>query len=65
MRKVRLDLDGLEVESFATTGGRGAERGTVKGHDSAVGTWESIDTSQSEDGMCACMPGVVPSRDAC
>jgi hypothetical protein len=32
MRKLRLDLDHLEVESFEATPRDGEERGTVQGH---------------------------------
>ena len=34
MEKMRLTLDELEVQSFATTSGTGRQRGTVRGHDS-------------------------------
>lgn len=34
MAKIRLDLEQLAVESFTTTQGERAERGTVRGHDS-------------------------------
>ena len=37
MKKLRLQLDDLAVESFATAEGRGAERGTVRGHASEIG----------------------------
>jgi len=33
MRKTRLTLEDLDVQSFATTSGTGAQRGTVRGHD--------------------------------
>lgn len=33
MRKVKLDLDELAVESFATADGESEVRGTVHGHD--------------------------------
>ena len=33
MEKIRLSLDELTVQSFATTAGARAERGTVRGHD--------------------------------
>jgi len=35
MKKIRLDMDALAVETFATTKDDGAGRGTVRGHDSA------------------------------
>jgi hypothetical protein len=33
MEKVRLTLDELHVQSFATTGDAAGQRGTVRGHD--------------------------------
>jgi hypothetical protein len=36
MEKVRLSLDDLHVQSFATTGAGAAPRGTVRGHDSVT-----------------------------
>jgi hypothetical protein len=32
VKKLRMNLDSLVVESFATDGGTGARRGTVQGH---------------------------------
>ncbi|HET7234223.1 MAG TPA: hypothetical protein VFJ16_29690 [Longimicrobium sp.] len=37
MRKVKLNLDGLVVETFAAGDSGPAERGTVKAHATAVG----------------------------
>lgn len=37
MRKIRLDVDSLAVESFATTEGGGIRRGTVHGRAEASG----------------------------
>ena len=34
MKKIRLNLDALAVETFATTTDDGRDRGTVRGHDS-------------------------------
>lgn len=33
MKKLKLDLDRLKVESFPTSGGRGKARGTVRAHE--------------------------------
>lgn len=33
MKKLRLDLESLRVQSFGTAAGRHTERGTVRGHD--------------------------------
>lgn len=38
MNKLKLDLDGLQVETFETAAADGAERGTVHGHYSQRGT---------------------------
>ena len=32
MEKIRFNIDELQVQSFATTGGNAAERGTVRAH---------------------------------
>ncbi|HEX8244714.1 MAG TPA: hypothetical protein VF541_14505 [Longimicrobium sp.] len=45
--KLRLDLDSLRVESFATQGG-GESRGTVRGHVS----WLCPDTTTPSDTDC-------------
>jgi hypothetical protein len=36
MNKIRLNLDALRIESFATTDADGRTRGTVRGHDYAT-----------------------------
>lgn len=41
MQKLRLDLDALDVDSFATDGGRQTPRGTVHGQDS-TGSWFTV-----------------------
>ena len=71
MRKLRLKLDELAVESFAPAG-LAAERGTVRGHVSLYwedclpsetcpgAGWPCEETQQSCDGTCyvhTCQPG--------
>lgn len=63
MKKIRLDVDMLSVETFSTTGAAGA-RGTVNAHDSQYGECYSVDcpgtgTGESE---CSC-PSICP--DTC
>jgi len=69
MNKIRLNLDALAVETFATTKDRGAKRGTVRGHDSTAGTndWTCWDcTSHSGlDGMCWCQPANNTNHISC
>jgi hypothetical protein len=57
MNKIRLDLDTLAVETFATTTDEGRKRGTVRGHDSAgsgVGCASLGCTSVSGLEQCVC-----------
>jgi hypothetical protein len=53
MKKIKLELDRLDVESFAVTPARG-ERGTVRGHDTVgctpAGACETLFTCYSCDG---------------
>ena len=49
MRKIKLDLDALQVESFETGAGQRTTRGTVHG---AVDT-QACPTSQEPGGPCA------------
>lgn len=50
MEKVRLSLDDLEVQSFATAGPAGEPRGTVRGHDSAP--TEPVNCCDCHSGAC-------------
>ncbi len=47
MRKIRLDLDDLTVESFGTAQGEETKAGTVRGHD----------VTQPADGCASRQPG--------
>jgi len=50
MKKLRLELDAVRVESFATAGaGAGAPRGTLRGHEAAV-------TRECPTNFCATVP---------
>lgn len=47
MRKMKLELEALEVESFTTGSGNGV--GTVRGHDSTDQTYCGCQTEQTGD----------------
>lgn len=51
MRKIRLDLDGLSVDTFATSPAE-AERGTVQGHWSQLGTCDAFVATCQLNGTC-------------
>jgi hypothetical protein len=62
MEKVRLSLDELEVQSFATTTGEAQRRGTVRGHDAPTDEvecptadyrWNTCFPTQCQ-GSCGC-----------
>ena len=66
MRKIKLELEALEVESFPTASGGDAERGTVRGQASGLGcptdpdcTGGGVDPSYSADGGCVCQAMVA------
>jgi hypothetical protein len=73
MKKVRLDLEQLAVESFATARGRGAEKGTVRGHDSgseayscwADCTWGCVSHSGYEWCICPILPNTDHHSCSC
>jgi hypothetical protein len=56
MRKVRLDLDALAVESFETDGGTTKRKGTVHGHAPTLDLGETCNGGNtcwdSCDGVC-------------
>ena len=73
MRKLKLDVEALEVTSFEVSGRRG-ERGTVAGHlnqEAAANTEAWMDTCENTCASCygACGPtnngGVCGSNSAC
>lgn len=54
MRKMKLEPDALQVETFRTAAGEGAERGTVHGHFySQVGTCDGRVGTCQLGGTCA------------
>jgi len=63
--KLRLDLDHLSVDSFATHPARDGIRGTVQGHDSDIPDTSTFDlgkvtflcTAGCPGGTLACEPG--------
>lgn len=72
MKKIRLDLEQLAVESFATARGRGAEKGTVRGHDDRGEAYSCEKdcswgcTSHSGlDAWCICQPQVNTNDHSC
>lgn len=54
MKKIRLSLDALAVETFATTKNGRVEWGTVRGHGSGIGCGSMGCDSISADGGCVC-----------
>ena len=61
MRKLRLDVDALKVEEFATEPARAAALGSVRGHDQSYSYCFCPQTyldlgceSVSEDDQCVC-----------
>lgn len=53
MRKLKLDLEALTVEEFATEEVEARERGTVRGHGSVYSNCAAECESRSDDG-CWC-----------
>jgi hypothetical protein len=60
MNKMKLNLDGLQVETFETAAADGTERGTVHGHWSQPGTCDARAATCQYGGTCG--PGCA-SRD--
>jgi hypothetical protein len=60
MNKLKLDLDGLSVETFDTAAEIHEERGTVHGH------WSRVGTCDARVGTCqygaTCGPGCPGTR---
>ena len=52
MKKIRLDLEMLDVETFET-GADEAARGTVRGHWSQLGTCDAVVATCQQNGTCA------------
>lgn len=60
MNKIKLNLDRLQVESFATDADGGGERGTVHGHWSQLGTCDGRVATCQYGGTCG--PGCATRR---
>jgi len=58
MRKIRLDLEKLGVETFETSAAE-PERGTVRGHWSQVGTCDAVVGTCQYGGTCGPGCGTV------
>ena len=54
MRKIKLDVDALAVDTFAPVEGAGADAGTVEAMGSGVGCMSLGCDSISDDGQCNC-----------
>ena len=65
MKKMRLDLESLDVEAFATSEAEG-ERGTVQGHWSQVGTCDAAFVATCQvNGTCAWTCGSGCNSSTC
>ena len=59
MKKLSLDLDALQVETFDTAAGDGTPRGTVRGNDSRPTTFTQtlVQTTTDPNQECMCQSG--------
>jgi hypothetical protein len=69
MKKIRLDLDTLDVVSFATAGGPNAPRGTIHGNSSTYFTMGQVSCygecmTKEYDSCWEAGPSVGPSCDS-
>lgn len=64
MRKIRMDLDALSVETFEL-GRPEPLRGTVRGHWSQVGTCDAVVATCQVNGTCAWTCGVRCGSGTC
>jgi len=74
VKKLKLDLDMLQVDSFAVTATRGVEEGTVKGADAGTDGPLNKDTGDSYDycggggggsGYFSCTPQYPTNENTC
>ena len=65
MKKIRLDLDRLDVETFETSAAELPARGTVHGHYSQVGTCDAVVGTCQLNGTCARTCGSRCTGTAC
>lgn len=54
MRKLKLDVEELKVEEFATEGEEAQKRGTVHGQGSVFSNCAVVCESRTEDVACSC-----------
>jgi hypothetical protein len=66
MKKMTLDLDQLNVDSFSTTAREPLKWGTVRGHGSSElePCWGGSDETESGGAQCLCMP-ITLGGEAC
>ena len=64
MRKLRMDLDALSVETFEIDRAEPV-RGTVQGHWSQVGTCDAVVATCQVNGTCAFTCGVRCGSGTC
>ncbi|HEU0052026.1 MAG TPA: hypothetical protein VFQ39_02570 [Longimicrobium sp.] len=66
MKKLRLDMEDLRVESFQTAGGAGLSRGTVRGHATLRHCTEFVDcTIDFGCGTVGCGTGAASCNGTC
>ena len=64
MKKIRMNLDDLDVQTFET-GSVEPERGTIRGHWSQVGTCDAFVATCQPNGTCARTCGSRCTGTAC
>jgi hypothetical protein len=59
VKKLSLDLDALQVETFDTAAGDGTARGTVRGNDSPFPTFTEtmVESTTDPNQQCMCQSG--------
>ena len=65
MRKIRLDIDALAVDSFSPAGGAGKPAGTVHGHEAAYAAPDIPTLETGYHGCYACPATVLRTCAAC
>jgi hypothetical protein len=65
MRKIRLDVDHLRVESFATDFRAGGRRGTVRGNSVPLDSIMACDAGTDYTETCTSEYDAGPTQDTC
>lgn len=65
MRKIRLDINALTVESFSPAGGASSSTGTVRAHESAFGSPNVPTLETGYHGCYACPATVIRTCVPC